>query len=68
MTTVTHPCTHRANPNTIYHAAGVTMVPMLVHEFLLSEGEGAQLVAHAVFILLKYIHFKGRYLTGSHLV
>lgn len=54
MTPVTHPGTHGTHPNTINHTAGVAVVPVLVHEFLLGEGEGAQLVAHTVFILLGY--------------
>lgn len=54
MTPVTHSGTHGTHPNTINHAAGVAVVPVLVHEFLLGEGEGAQLVAHTVFILSGY--------------
>lgn len=53
MAPVTHPRTHCTHPNTVNHAARMTVVPVLVHELLLGEGEGAQFVAHAVFILLE---------------
>lgn len=64
MAAVTHPSTHGTDAHTVHHTASVAVVPMLVHEFLLGQGEGAQFVAHAVLILqeeyaslLPYNHF-----------
>lgn len=51
MATVTHPSTHSTDTHTIHHTASVAVVPMLVHEFLLGQGKGAQFVAHTVLIL-----------------
>lgn len=51
MTLVANFGAYGTNANPFDHFAGVAMVPVLVHEFFLSDGEGAKFVAEAVFIL-----------------
>ena len=40
-----------AYSHTIHHLAGVAVVPVLVHELLLGDGEGAQLVVQRLLVL-----------------
>lgn len=51
MSTMTYTSTNRADTNTIYHFASMTMVPMLIHEFSLCYCEGTEFVTETVLIL-----------------
>lgn len=44
------PGAHGADTDAVDHVAGVTVVPVLVHELLLGDGEGAELVAERVLV------------------
>lgn len=51
--------TDSTNTNTIIHLASMAMVPMLIHEVFLSDGECTELIAQRVFILEnEYIKIK----------
>lgn len=38
--------------NTVIHLAGMAVVPMLIHEVFLSDGERTKLIAQRVLILI----------------
>lgn len=50
VTTVTDFRANRTNAHAIDHVAGVAVIPVLIHKFFLSNGEGAQFVAQIIFV------------------
>lgn len=55
VTSMTDFGTHSAHAHTVDHLARVTVVPVLVHKILLSDGKCAQLAIQS-FIILKMTH------------
>ena len=52
MVSVTDLGADGAHPDPVHQLTGVAVVPVLVHELLLRDGEGAQLVVQRLLILL----------------